>query len=175
MIPESIIPGARLYLRGLTTGDATSVYASWLNDPEVNQYLATKSATILELQDYIETKNKQTDALFYGIFIKESDTWIGTIKLEPIDLPNHRAVIAIMLGNKNFWGQGYGPEAMQSLMEYGRARYGITEYELGVRAQNESAIRSYTKSGFVEVKRELGAIKSGDKVYDQVTMIKKMS
>ena len=50
--------------------------------------------------------------------MRESNKHIGTIKLEPIDLETKKAVIAIMVGDKKSWGNGYGGEAMKILLEY---------------------------------------------------------
>ena len=175
MILANPIVGKRVYLRPLTDQDATEEYCGWLNDKEVNRYLATKSATIPELRNYIVTKNAQADAIFLGINLTANNQWIGTIKLEPINWKEKQATIAIMLGDKAHWGQGLGPEAMQLFMDYAERTFGITEFELGVRAQNEAALRAYQKIGFQEIKREFHAIQDGDAWLDQVTMVRKHS
>jgi len=60
------LAGPRIYLRTLGLEDATEKYCRWLNDPEVNRFLDTKSATMQEVGDYIVSKNSKTDALFLG-------------------------------------------------------------------------------------------------------------
>ncbi|MFA6414391.1 MAG: GNAT family N-acetyltransferase [Candidatus Paceibacterota bacterium] len=162
--------GERVYVRPMSETDATSVYAAWLNDSEVNKYLATKSTTVEELKRYIATKNGQSDTLLFGMFLKEDNRHIGTIKLEPIDIANKRATIAIMLGDKREWGKGYGPESMRLLITHCFNELGLEEVNLGVLAQNVSAIKSYEKIGFKEVKREAGAITYPNGIFDQVTM-----
>ena len=170
MVLIETLTSERIYLRTLTNSEANEQYRSWLCDPEVNRFLATKSATIQELCDYIKQKNEQSDALFYGIFWRASDEFIGTIKLEPINISEHKAVIAIMVGDKNYWGKGVAGEAMGLLMNYAFTELGILEMELGVIGQNVSAIRAYEKLGFKEVKREIGKVRYEDEVLDQVTM-----
>jgi len=162
--------GERIFVRTLEIVDATERYASWLNDPEVNRFLATKSATVGELRDYIAKKDAQTDALYFGIFLKENDLHIGTVKLEPIDLTGKKATIAIMLGDKTYWGKGLAGEAMKLLINYCFETLGIEEVNLGVVAQNTSAIRSYEKLGFREVKRDFAYVTYGDEIHDQVWM-----
>ena len=88
------LDGRRLFLRTLGEADALPQYAGWLNDPEVNRFLETKSATIESVRAYIIEKRDRPDALFLGIFLNDG-TWIGTIKLEPIDLQAGTATIAI--------------------------------------------------------------------------------
>ncbi len=173
MILKENIIGERIYLRALDQQDASDDYASWLNDPEVNKFLATKSATKESLADYIQKKNEQSDALFLGIIIKAGDKHIGTIKLEPIDSKLGKTVIAIMVGDKANWGKGYGGEAMEILMEYAKNNLNIDTVELGVVAQNVTAMNAYAKLGFIEVNREYGTVHYDNNDYDQVTMIRK--
>lgn len=164
------LSGSRVILRILEDRDATERYAGWLNDPEVNRFLATKSATVTELREYIAKKHAQKDALFFGIYLKENDLIIGTVKLEPIELPKKRATIAVMIGEKTEWGKGYAGEAMKLLMDWCFDELGCEEVNLGVVAKNIAAIRAYEKLGFRETKRDLGYIRYGDELHDQVWM-----
>jgi RimJ/RimL family protein N-acetyltransferase len=167
--------GERVYLKTLSLEHATKDYSNWLNDPEVNKFLATKSATIEELRSYITQKDNQKDALFFGIFIKENDKFIGTIKLEPINVENNKATIALMIGDKNYWGKGIAGEAIKLLIDYSFNELDLEEINLGVIGENKAAIRAYEKLGFKETKREPKAVKYDDILYDQVTMALKKS
>ena len=64
--------GHRITVRTMEQHDATDRYASWLNDPETNRYLGTKSATVEELREYIQNWDQHPKALFFGIFLKFS-------------------------------------------------------------------------------------------------------
>lgn len=167
------VSGPRLYLRALESADATPDYCRWLNDPEVNRFLATKAATIEELRQYILSKNSKSDTLFCGIFVTESNTQIGTIKLEYIDWEKRTADIALMIGDKRYWGQGMAAEAMRILIEYAFRELRLLEVTLGVLVQNEAAVRVYRKLGFVEQKREYQRVLYGEHIYDQMTMVLK--
>lgn len=161
--------GERIYLRLMEISDATEEYCGWLNDPEVNRFLVIKSSTVDESRVYIVQKNGQPDALFFGIFLKDDNRHIGTIKLESIDLVTGKAEIAMMIGDKNYWGNGLIGEAMRLLIEYSFKELGLKEIDLGVVAQNKSAIRAYEKMGFVETGRKLG-VKYGNENYDEIIM-----
>lgn len=173
ILNNGILKGERVYLRALTKADATPVYASWLNDGDINKFLATKSATIPELEEYINKKNSQSDALFFGIFLNSNDQHIGTVKLEPIDIVNKKATIAIMIGDKVSWGKGFAKEAMRVLIDYAFRALKIEEINLGVLLQNENAIKVYKKLGFKEVRRELQSVKYPNGVFDQAWMVYK--
>ena len=167
--------GERLSLRTMTNANATETYAAWINDPEINQYLETKSATVEELADYIAQKDAKNDTLFFGIFLKSEGTHIGTIKLEPIELDKKKATIAIMIGDKEQWGKGYAGESMQLLINWCFTELGCEKVELGAIAKNTAAIHAYEKLGFQEVRREIGAIQYGDEIHDHVLMEVKRS
>lgn len=160
-------------MRPLTEADATDTYASWLRDPEVNQFLATKHATVETQRDFIRSKNTQKNTELYGIFLREGMRHIGTVKLEPIDLVAKRATIGIMIGDKTVQNKGFGREAMQLLINHCRA-LGLEELSLGVLAQNIGALHLYKKLGFVETERKLGAVTYSNGVFDQVEMTLKL-
>lgn len=170
ILAEKII-GARVYLRSLTEEDASSQYCDWLNDPAVNQFLETKSADESSLIRFITQKNEQPNAIFLGIFLREGNKHIGTIKLEPIDIENTKATIAIMIGDKKSWGKGLGGEAIKLLVDYAAKELQIKKIDLGVFGENIIAIHAYAKLGFREINREVGAVQCGDNIYDQVTMM----
>ena len=165
------LDGERIYLRPMTEADATPLYASWLNDPEVNKYLATKSATVEELREYVADKNAKDDALLLGIFLKDGDRHVGTSKLEPLE--KEKATIGVLIGEKSEWGKGYAGEAMRLLIDYCFKDLGLVEVTLGVLAQNEAAIKAYEKLGFKETGRQVGAVHYPNGVFDQVTMVLK--
>ena len=162
--------GHRVYLKHLDKEDATQKYCDWLNDSQVNKYLATKNATISDLQSYILNKNNQDNTLLFGIFMIEDNNYIGTVKLEPIDFHKKEATIAIMIGDKNYWGKGLAGEAMKLLIDYCFNNLGYRSINLGVTKQNESAVRTYQKLGFSIINIEEKAVRYPNGIFDQVTM-----
>jgi len=154
----------------MTGSDASEAYASWLNDPEVNRYLATKSATLESVKEYIQKKNATPDTELYGIFLREGDKHIGSLKLEPIDRAAKRATLGILIGEKGEWGKGYAGEALRLAVARCFSELGMEEVWLGVIAQNTSAIRAYQKLGFVETARKPGSVVFPNGVFDQVEM-----
>jgi ribosomal-protein-alanine N-acetyltransferase len=162
--------GERVIVRPMTEDDATPLYASWLQDEEVNRYLATKGSTTEELKAYIAQKNAQEDTEFYGIFLREDGRHIGTTKLEPIDKVAKAATIGIMIGDKREWGKGLAREAMQLIIQHCFNELGMDEVRLGVLGQNTSAIEAYKKLGFVEVARKPQSVHFPNGIFDQVEM-----
>jgi RimJ/RimL family protein N-acetyltransferase len=69
---------------------------------------------------------------------------------------NHRNVFAataelgITIGDKEYWGRGYGREAIGLLVDYGFTKLNLRRIYLRVHGRNRRAIRAYNACGFVE-------------------------
>ena len=157
---------SKIFMANLSsTKHSTDKYASWLNDPEVNKYLETKEVTKSDLIIYIDEKNKSKDALLLGIFCKTSGNHIGNIKLEPIK--NRTATMGIMLGDREYWGKGYGYQASKLLIKYAFNDMQIDCINLGVVSTHKTAIKLYKKLGFDIVDTRIGVLKNNQ---DQIVM-----
>ena len=55
-----------------------------------------------------------------------------------------------MIGDKSCWGQGYGTEAMQLLLEHAFNTLNLNRVDLHVYDDNQRAIEMYKRVGFVE-------------------------
>jgi RimJ/RimL family protein N-acetyltransferase len=168
---EERILTERLYLRTLEKSDATQQYAAWLNDSEVNQYLETRQVSVETLRRYIEEKRESPEALFLGIFAKDTDEHIGNVKLEPIR--DGVATMGILIGEKSWWGKGIATEVTNAVCEYAFTSIGLSEVNLGVITENKAAIRVYKKCGFTIQKIDKEAINHDGKLFDQVWMVKR--
>lgn len=84
----------------------------------------------------------------YMIIEKESESPIGVTSLINIDLKNRNAECILDLGEKQFWGQGYGTEALKLLLDYAFLEMNLHRVSLRVFAFNEKAIKLYQKIGF---------------------------
>lgn len=157
-------------MRQLEESDATQDYCNWLNDPEVNKYLETREADISGLKDYIAKQLSNPNSFFVGIFDKASGKHIGNLKLEPIDWENKKAIIGILIGDKNFWGKGISGEAIKLAVAYAFYDLGLNEIILGVIANNVPAVKSFEKTGFKAYSIEKNSIKHGEKLFDKIMM-----
>jgi RimJ/RimL family protein N-acetyltransferase len=53
-----------------------------------------------------------------------------------------------MIGEKKYWGKGYGQEACKSLLKYAFNNLNLNKVILGVYENHKPAIRAYQKIGF---------------------------
>ena len=104
------------------------------------------------------------------IYDRATDSPIGGIGLRDIDLMMGVAELGISIGRKDYWGKGFGTEAITLMMDYGFTVLGLHNIMLTTASYNERAIRSYLKVGFREFGRRSGSRRIGDRRYDTVYM-----
>jgi ribosomal-protein-alanine N-acetyltransferase len=140
----------RLTLRPMQTGFVTQQYLDWLSDQEINRFIVTAKThrQLKNLEDYIYDKICSETVAFWAIFDQKTESHIGNIKYEPVDVPNSFAIMGIMIGEKKFRGIGIGPEAILLTSNWLKIYHGVTCIYLGVDKENFQARRSYIKMGF---------------------------
>jgi RimJ/RimL family protein N-acetyltransferase len=78
--------------------------------------------------------------------------------------------LGILIGDRAYWGQGYGREVIHLLLEYAFHYLGARRIELTTHAKNERAIRCYLACGFVEEGRPRKAVWIEGEHVDHVNM-----
>ena len=76
-----------IYIRPLRMGDHLVAY-HWRNNPEVWKYTGSRPDIVVteEIEaQWMERVLKQTNALRYGICIKDTDEYIGNVTITDID------------------------------------------------------------------------------------------
>ena len=144
------LTGKKVLLRPLQEGDINERYLSWLNDQEVTKYMTTGvfPATLKELQDFCKKIKNSKNDLIFAIANKRNNLHIGNIKLGGINWIHRFADLGIMIGDKKYWGKGYGVESCNLLLEYAFKRLNLNKVILGVYAMHASAIKTYQRIGF---------------------------
>lgn len=62
----------------------------------------------------------------------------------------HRCELGIAIGDKAYWGRGYGREAIRVLLDYAFRHWNVNRVWLRTNSTNERALRCYRACGFVE-------------------------
>lgn len=106
--------------------------------------------TIAETKEWIELCINKKNGYDQKAIETLEGKHIGWVDLKNFDYSNHHAEIGITIGDKNYWGKGYGQAAMYAMLHYGFTIKNLNKIWLRVDMDNEKAIRSYKISGFVE-------------------------
>ncbi|MDI6812384.1 MAG: GNAT family protein [Desulfitobacteriaceae bacterium] len=150
-----MLPGKKTFLRPVEEGDLDSLYR-WYNDPEVNHWANASwpLATLLSRDAIAERVLSQADPDFNPhehyryLILNEQGNGIGYIGFREINVPARSAVIFISIGEKTYWGKGYGPDALHTLMQFLFRQWNFHRIALDTWDGNTRAIRAYEKVGF---------------------------
>jgi RimJ/RimL family protein N-acetyltransferase len=142
--------GHLVYLRPLERTDLTERYQSWINDPEVTRYLETAHfpQTLAMMEAFYERTTASQENLFLAIVDRATDRHIGNIKLGPIHWIHRKATLGILIGEREYWGRGFGTEATRLVVEHAFYNLNLHRVDLGVFAEHTAAVRMYEKLGF---------------------------
>ena len=141
--------GEKCFLSPIDIDDAAQ-YAEWLNSEEVFKYLLV-GTSVISLDAEKEALLRLSKEHVYRIVDRETDRLIGNVGLVSINHIHRTAELGIFIGRKEYWGKGYGTEALRLLVDYSFRILGLENIMLKVFDYNERARKSYEKVGFKRI------------------------
>jgi RimJ/RimL family protein N-acetyltransferase len=78
--------------------------------------------------------------------------------------------VGIGLGEREFWGKGYGTDAMRIILRYAFTELNLHRVTLNVFEYNPRGVRSYEKAGFVLEGRQRGVLLREGRRWDEIYM-----
>lgn len=144
-----MLSNERIKLRKMTLED-TEIYHKWRNDYDVMSYTdpSFDTRTYEETETFVKQVTQANDSKSYIIEYRENEKAIGITSLIHIDTKNRNAECIIDIGEKDYWGQGIGKEALTMLLDYAFLELNLHKVSLRVFSFNDRAITLYEKLGF---------------------------
>lgn len=102
--------------------------------------------------------------------IEADGNFIGICALFNVDSVAHICELGITIGNKDYWGKGYGRETVSLLVDYGFCYHNYYKIWLRVHGVNERAQKAYQAVGFIEEGRLRAHVYSNG-AYDDLVMM----
>ncbi|ASN06484.1 GNAT family N-acetyltransferase [Virgibacillus necropolis] len=139
----------RVYVRPIENADLDLFYEKALWDKEGRRLTGTQAVFSRQgIQNWFDRNAIDTSRIDLIICLQENNQPIGDIAMLDIDHQNQNSVVRISIFDKEFWGNGYGTEAMSLVVEFGFDSLNLHRVGLDVFAYNERAIKAYEKLGF---------------------------
>lgn len=165
------INGEKCYLSPSAAEDG-DLWARWLNDLEVALPLGDEACMTFGLERMQEEAQQAAlgrDHVF-TIVERQSGCAIGRCLLFAFDPINRSAMMGIFIGEKGYWGMGYGREASALLLDYAFNILNLHSVMLGVYSFNARAARVYQSLGFQVIGRRRESRLVGGRWYDVILM-----
>lgn len=110
------LTGKKTNLRPFSRADIPTL-TRWLNDPEVREFVSHDLPfTEKQEEDWFEKLGGDKDIVL--IIETKAGTMIGCMGLHQIFWRDRIATTGAMIGEKRYWGQGYGTDAKMALLNY---------------------------------------------------------
>jgi RimJ/RimL family protein N-acetyltransferase len=147
---NSIFDGKLVRLTIVDPEKDAEILAKWNRDSEYSRLLNDDAAYMWTPKQVKEWVEKEKDLYNFIIRTMTDDQPIGFVALSGFNWASRQAWASIGLGEREFWGKGYGTEAMQILLRFAFEEMNLNRVNLDVFEYNLRAQKSYLKCGFVE-------------------------
>jgi RimJ/RimL family protein N-acetyltransferase len=123
-------------------------------------------------KEWLEKELEQSGSESIGFMIRTltDDRVIGEIGLMEMNWNHREAFVGIAIGDQDYWGKGYGTDAMQVLLRYAFTELNLERISLDVFEYNPRAIHSYEKAGFRQEGRKRQYVERDGQRYDLIYM-----
>jgi len=169
--PVVNIEGERVAL-GPLRRDLLPAYHRWFNDLAImhRQGATPQPGTMEGVTSWYEGAATGAERISFTLY--ERATWraIGMCSVMGVDHRNGTAMLAIVIGEADARGRGYGTEAVRLLLDYAFTALGLHSVLLNVAEFNRGGIRAYEKAGFKECGRRRQSIVMGGRRWDEIAM-----
>jgi RimJ/RimL family protein N-acetyltransferase len=147
--------------------------SQWSADSEYSRLLDWDPArrfSVKTVQKWIEKQHENEGTHAFTIRTLADDRIIGGIGLDGIRWTHRDCFVGIGVGEREFWGKGYGTDAMKVILRYAFTELNLQRVTLDVFEYNQRGVRSYEKAGFVYEGRQRGLILREGRRWDVLFM-----
>jgi len=144
----------------------------YVNDPETKILLQSSVPYPYTIEDqgkWYENISALKDTYDFAIETLNG-VYLGSCGINSVDWKNSKVEVGMFIGDKPYWGRGYGTDTMKILLKFIFEQMNINRVGLSVFSYNERAIASYKKCGFIEEGIVREVIFCNGKYHDEVIM-----
>lgn len=139
-----------IYLRKMTYEDTDNIVA-WRNSDSVRgNFIFQALFTRESHENWIKTMIDTGKVVQMMICECETGRAVGSVYIRDIDPAHQKAEYGIFIGAEDARGKGYGTAAAKLMIRYSFEELKLHRLFLRVYAENQQAIRSYEKAGFIK-------------------------
>lgn len=172
---KDIYAGEFVRLSAIDVDEFAKSLVRWNRDSEFVRFLNSGIARVLsekKEKEWIEKvmDEQNVNSHFFAIRSLADDGLLGLIDLFVDSWPARNTYVGIGIGEREFWGKGYGTDAMNAILRYAFVELNMNRVTLIVFDYNPRAIRSYEKVGFRHEGRIRSYLNKEGKRWDMLSM-----
>jgi RimJ/RimL family protein N-acetyltransferase len=148
---DDLLCGELVRLEALDPAAHAAYFARWSADSEYERLLdsdPTRPRSAAQTKAELEKLLEGTDDYLFLVRALEGDVPIGMVELDDIAWARGDAWVGIGLGERTYWGKGYGTDALRILLRFAFDELNLHRVTLNVFSYNTRALRTYAGLGF---------------------------
>lgn len=167
----NFLTSKKLRFRPYEDGDLKFLY-QWFNDPRVTYYMFTgqRPKTEDQIKELIKSDLENPHNVIFIVTEIGKEEPIGIVGLYEINETAKKAEMRIIIGNKDYWGQGLGTEITNMINYYGFDRLNLNRIYLGFTENNKAAEKAYMNAGYQKEGVLIADIYRNSEYYNSVRM-----
>lgn len=172
---RDLFRGELIRLTAEDPGSRAKIEVNWQRDSEFHRLLDADPARMFsekQLKAWLEKRNEngfKPDSYSFSVRTLAEDKLIGFFGLW-LNLFHNEAWIGIGIGEREFWGKGYGTDMLKLALQYAFTELNVHRVSLGLMDYNLRALRAYEKVGFRLEGRTRGDVHRAGKRNDSLWM-----
>lgn len=144
------LEGEKIYFKKLDPNEAEAVH-EYASDKETKRFIGWRLMNkVEETRSFIEEMIRREEAethLYASVVLKTTGKVIGTVMIFAFDKEANQAEVGYVF-NKQYWGKGYGTEAVALMTNYAKEELKLHRLNANVVAENYGSARILEKSAF---------------------------
>ena len=170
-----IYKGKLVQLSAVDPDEFSKAFAGWRRDSEFMRLMDSNPVRLGSQKDTQKWIEKELDEQgphqhSFAIRTLAENKLIGDIGLYVVNWPARDAFVGLGIGDRDFWGRGYGTDVMKLILRYAFMEVNLRRVTLTVFEYNPRAIRAYEKAGFCHEGRLRGSLQRDGKRYAELFM-----
>ena len=172
---KDILKGELVRLSAMDADEISKAFSRWGRDSEYQRLLnsgVARTASQKDVQKWLEKElgEQSINQHWFSIRALEDDKLLGDVDLYVYNWPGRDTFVGLGIGERDFWGKGYGTDVMKVILRYAFTEINMKRVTLTVFEYNPRAIRSYEKAGFRHEGRMRAVLNKEGRRWDMLTM-----
>ncbi len=153
--------GKKTLLRPILKSDIPFLLR-WVNDPDVREFLASYLPKMEDDEEAWLKKLTNSTTEIVLVITTLDGTPIGTMGLHRIEWKDRVATTGALIGEREYWGKGYGTDAKMALLAYAFDELGLHKICSAVSTYNKRSLAYSLHCGYrIEGRRAKHIFKRG--------------
>lgn len=171
----NLLQGTLIHLVAEEPEEHAEAISRWNRDSEWWRLLATEPSnqhSVKKIQQWIERDQQKDNPVAYSFAIRtlQDNRLLGFVGLDGDTFPHGEAFLGIAIGEREFWGKGYGADVMKVILGYAFRELNLRRVSLNTFEYNPRALHSYKKVGFIHEGRIKDFLNREGKRWDLIFM-----